>query len=200
MEWLIVHSWLGRYFWPRPPLAPEPNKTRMQFLTQEKQDHEPGLAVQPLAWVHREVAVFGSFLHSELSSLGYAGVGLTSWPPRPSQANHLSYTSSTTSSTLPSCGRVWLGHSPPATPSYLLQTMTRASKLCHPSPTSALVRWWRSSILFSMGMHGNVGWYDRWWRGAGRNLGRTSYADFTTGQKNIVFIQYFYNFITAIKS
>ena len=87
----------------------------MQILTQEEQDHEPGLAVQPMAWVHRKVAVLGSFLHSELSSLGYAGA----WPdflaptPEPGKPPFLYFLCP--SPTLHSCGRVRLGRPPPAT-------------------------------------------------------------------------------------
>ena len=112
----------------------------MQFLTQEKQDHEPGLAVQPLAWVHREVGVFGSFLHSELSSLGYAGA----WPdflaptPEPGNPPFLYFYSS-----FPYSPLMWTrpaGALSTCNISYLLLATTRACKLCYPSPSSALER------------------------------------------------------------
>ena len=48
----------------------------MRVPTLEYQDQVPGLDVLPMARVHRGVAGPGSPLHSELSSLGYAGVGL----------------------------------------------------------------------------------------------------------------------------
>ena len=73
--------------------------------------------------------------------LGYAGVSLPYGPPRPSLATYLSYTSSIPSPTLPSCGQVCLGPSPPATLSNQQLTMVRASKLCLLSPSSALGRW-----------------------------------------------------------
>ena len=41
------------------------------------------MVVLPLAWVHREVAVPGSSLRPELSSLGYAGVGMLPDPHAP---------------------------------------------------------------------------------------------------------------------
>ena len=160
---------MGRYFWPRPPLTPEPNKTRMQFLTQEKQDHEPGLAVQPLAWVHRKVAVLGSFLHSELSSLGYAGA----WPdflaptPEPGKPPFLYFLYP-----FPYSPLMWTR--PAGTPSTCNSFLSAADYdpcLQALSPFSLICpgKVGRSSIWFLMGMQGKVGWHDRWRCGAGMN-------------------------------
>ena len=66
----------GGNFWPSPPYTPTPKQEGMRVPTLEYQDQAPGLVMLPMAWVHRGVAVSGSLLHSELSSLGYAGVGL----------------------------------------------------------------------------------------------------------------------------
>ena len=72
-----MHS-LGRdhLAMPSPTFTPPHNQQGTRVPTLEHQEELPGLDVMPLARVHRGVAGLGSPLHSELSSLGYAGVCL----------------------------------------------------------------------------------------------------------------------------
>ena len=134
----------------------------------------------------------GSCLHSELSSLGYAGA----WPdflaptPEPGKPPFLYFLCP--SPTLHSCGRVRLGRPPPAT----------FPICCWPQPVPASsatplphLPWKGGTVQYLVGdgdaREGGVARQVEMWRGY-KNQDGTSRQIFTTGQKlSFLNIQYF---------